>query len=168
MRFRDNFSWKISFPCIYTVQRHFGPRHAFEREKVDISVQEDIFNGIGWEVGQFLAQNMKRILKKSLGDVINSIRNVMSCEITENIFLFCHRQVFGSPSTPILENPEHQTRWYFKYFLGKCEQMKEVTCYFASFERSTFFICSVFSIRFGMNFIYHCKQLNGKCISMIK
>lgn len=28
-------------------------------------------------------------------------------------------QVFGSPSTPILENPEHQTRWYFKYFLGK-------------------------------------------------
>lgn len=32
-------------------------------------------------------------------------------------------QVFGSPSTPILENPEHQTRWYFKYFLGKCESM---------------------------------------------
>lgn len=28
-------------------------------------------------------------------------------------------QVFGSPSAPILENPEQQTRWYFKYFLGK-------------------------------------------------
>jgi hypothetical protein len=35
------------------------------------------------------------------------------------IFVF-YPQVFGSPSTPILENPEHQTRWYFKYFLGKC------------------------------------------------
>lgn len=30
-----------------------------------------------------------------------------------------HQQMFGSPSTPILENPEYQTRWYFKYFLGK-------------------------------------------------
>ena len=30
-------------------------------------------------------------------------------------------QMFGSPSTPVLENPEYQTRWYFKYFLGKCE-----------------------------------------------
>lgn len=29
------------------------------------------------------------------------------------------QQVFGSPSAPILENPEQQTRWYFKYFLGK-------------------------------------------------
>ncbi|XP_052567253.1 GTPase-activating Rap/Ran-GAP domain-like protein 3 isoform X2 [Culex pipiens pallens] len=31
-------------------------------------------------------------------------------------------EVFGSPSMPILENPEHQTRWYFKYFLGKLHQ----------------------------------------------
>ena len=30
-------------------------------------------------------------------------------------------QMFGSPSTPVLENPEYQTRWYFKYFLGKRE-----------------------------------------------
>ncbi|XP_076302614.1 GTPase-activating Rap/Ran-GAP domain-like protein 3, partial [Lasioglossum baleicum] len=30
--------------------------------------------------------------------------------------------MFGSPSTPILENPEYQTRWYFKYFLGKLHQ----------------------------------------------
>ncbi len=22
-------------------------------------------------------------------------------------------------STPVLENPEHQTKWYYKYFLGK-------------------------------------------------
>ncbi|CAG5095244.1 Similar to GARNL3: GTPase-activating Rap/Ran-GAP domain-like protein 3 (Gallus gallus) [Cotesia congregata] len=28
-------------------------------------------------------------------------------------------EMFGSPSTPVLENPENQTRWYFKYFLGK-------------------------------------------------
>lgn len=34
---------------------------------------------------------------------------------------FEHVQMFGSPSTPILENPEYQTRWYFKYFLGKRE-----------------------------------------------
>jgi len=32
-------------------------------------------------------------------------------------------QIFGSPSTPILENPEYQTRWYFKYFLGKREYL---------------------------------------------
>ncbi|PNF14495.1 GTPase-activating Rap/Ran-GAP domain-like protein 3 [Cryptotermes secundus] len=31
-------------------------------------------------------------------------------------------EIFGSPSTPILENPEYQTRWYFKYFLGKLHQ----------------------------------------------
>ncbi|XP_025830700.1 GTPase-activating Rap/Ran-GAP domain-like protein 3 isoform X2 [Agrilus planipennis] len=31
-------------------------------------------------------------------------------------------EVFGSPSTPVLENPEYQTRWYFKYFLGKLHQ----------------------------------------------
>ncbi|XP_014478192.1 PREDICTED: GTPase-activating Rap/Ran-GAP domain-like protein 3 isoform X1 [Dinoponera quadriceps] len=31
-------------------------------------------------------------------------------------------EMFGSPSTPILENPEYQTRWYFKYFLGKLHQ----------------------------------------------
>lgn len=30
-----------------------------------------------------------------------------------------YSQIFGSPSTPVLENPEYQTRWYFKYFLGK-------------------------------------------------
>ncbi|KAL3242091.1 hypothetical protein MRX96_021462 [Rhipicephalus microplus] len=30
--------------------------------------------------------------------------------------------LFGSPSTPVLENPEYQTRWYFKYFLGKLHQ----------------------------------------------
>ncbi|XP_047352106.1 GTPase-activating Rap/Ran-GAP domain-like protein 3 isoform X3 [Vespa velutina] len=28
-------------------------------------------------------------------------------------------EMFGSPNIPILENPEYQTRWYFKYFLGK-------------------------------------------------
>ncbi|GBM39536.1 hypothetical protein AVEN_270717-1 [Araneus ventricosus] len=28
-------------------------------------------------------------------------------------------EVYGSPSTPVLENPEYQTRWYFKFFLGK-------------------------------------------------
>lgn len=32
-------------------------------------------------------------------------------------------QLFGSPSTPVLENPEYQTRWYFKYFLGKRESI---------------------------------------------
>ncbi|XKL68263.1 hypothetical protein PGB90_003754 [Kerria lacca] len=31
-------------------------------------------------------------------------------------------EIFGSPSTPVLENPEYQTRWYFKYFLGKVHQ----------------------------------------------
>ncbi|KAF2367172.1 Rap GTPase activating protein domain [Trinorchestia longiramus] len=30
--------------------------------------------------------------------------------------------VYSSPNTPILENPEYQTRWYFKYFLGKLHQ----------------------------------------------
>ncbi|XP_063906310.1 GTPase-activating Rap/Ran-GAP domain-like protein 3 isoform X2 [Zophobas morio] len=31
-------------------------------------------------------------------------------------------EMFGSPSTPVLENPEYQTRWYFKYFLGRLHQ----------------------------------------------
>ncbi|XP_055339868.1 GTPase-activating Rap/Ran-GAP domain-like protein 3 isoform X2 [Paramacrobiotus metropolitanus] len=29
---------------------------------------------------------------------------------------------YHSPSTPLLENPEYQTRWYFKYFLGRHHQ----------------------------------------------
>ncbi|XP_037524885.1 GTPase-activating Rap/Ran-GAP domain-like protein 3 isoform X2 [Rhipicephalus sanguineus] len=45
--------------------------------------------------------------------------------------------LFGSPSTPVLENPEYQTRWYFKYFLGKLHQNyvgcdSEKTCFFLS------------------------------------
>ncbi|KAL0850430.1 hypothetical protein ABMA28_012236 [Loxostege sticticalis] len=31
-------------------------------------------------------------------------------------------ELFGPPSAPVLENPEFQTRWYFKYFLGKMHQ----------------------------------------------
>ncbi|XP_076316326.1 GTPase-activating Rap/Ran-GAP domain-like protein 3 [Tachypleus tridentatus] len=31
-------------------------------------------------------------------------------------------ELYGSPSTPVLENPECQTRWYFKYFLGRLHQ----------------------------------------------
>ncbi|XP_076343533.1 GTPase-activating Rap/Ran-GAP domain-like protein 3 isoform X2 [Tachypleus tridentatus] len=31
-------------------------------------------------------------------------------------------ELYVSPSTPFLENPEYQTRWYFKYFLGKIHQ----------------------------------------------
>ncbi|XP_076359902.1 GTPase-activating Rap/Ran-GAP domain-like protein 3 isoform X2 [Tachypleus tridentatus] len=31
-------------------------------------------------------------------------------------------ELYGSPSTPVLENPEYQTRWYFKYFLGRLHQ----------------------------------------------
>lgn len=38
------------------------------------------------------------------------------------------QQMFGSPSTPILENPEYQTRWYFKYFLGKRKLSAEYIC----------------------------------------
>ncbi|XP_075734905.1 GTPase-activating Rap/Ran-GAP domain-like protein 3 isoform X4 [Rhipicephalus microplus] len=46
-------------------------------------------------------------------------------------------ELFGSPSTPVLENPEYQTRWYFKYFLGKLHQNyvgcdSEKTCFFLS------------------------------------
>ncbi|XP_037559223.1 GTPase-activating Rap/Ran-GAP domain-like protein 3 isoform X1 [Dermacentor silvarum] len=45
--------------------------------------------------------------------------------------------LFGSPSTPVLENPEYQTRWYFKYFLGKLHQNyvgcdSEKACFFLS------------------------------------
>ncbi|GAB6031593.1 hypothetical protein CHUAL_009358 [Chamberlinius hualienensis] len=31
-------------------------------------------------------------------------------------------EIYSSPSTPVLENPEYQTRWYFKYFLGRVHQ----------------------------------------------
>ncbi|XP_041974012.1 GTPase-activating Rap/Ran-GAP domain-like protein 3 [Aricia agestis] len=31
-------------------------------------------------------------------------------------------ELFGPPNAPVLENPEFQTRWYFKYFLGKMHQ----------------------------------------------
>ncbi|XP_073967355.1 GTPase-activating Rap/Ran-GAP domain-like protein 3 isoform X3 [Choristoneura fumiferana] len=31
-------------------------------------------------------------------------------------------ELFGPHNAPVLENPEFQTRWYFKYFLGKMHQ----------------------------------------------
>ncbi|XP_034948149.1 GTPase-activating Rap/Ran-GAP domain-like protein 3 isoform X2 [Chelonus insularis] len=50
-------------------------------------------------------------------------------------------EMFGSPSTPVLENPEYQTRWYFKYFLGKLHQN-----YVASdHERNPLFLSVVLS-----------------------
>ncbi|XP_050726126.1 GTPase-activating Rap/Ran-GAP domain-like protein 3 isoform X6 [Eriocheir sinensis] len=48
-------------------------------------------------------------------------------------------QMYGSPSTPILENPEYQTRWYFKYFLGKLHQ-NYVGC---DSEKTPFFLSVV-------------------------
>ena len=52
-------------------------------------------------------------------------------------------QVFGSPSTPILENPEHQTRWYFKYFLGRCEYfLCEIGMFFVQFLTLKFYSAS--------------------------
>lgn len=53
--------------------------------------------------------------ERQIGDLI------LKCDWNGQLSL---SQVFGSPSTPILENPEHQTRWYFKYFLGKCKQRR--------------------------------------------
>lgn len=42
--------------------------------------------------------------------------------------------MFGSPSTPVLENPEYQTRWYFKYFLGKRKfSMKKMKKFYSKF-----------------------------------
>lgn len=38
-------------------------------------------------------------------------------------YSFFFKKVYNSPNTPVLENPEYQTRWYFKYFLGKCESL---------------------------------------------
>ena len=43
-------------------------------------------------------------------------------------------QVYNSPNTPVLENPEYQTRWYFKYFLGKCKMNDFVYKYFISIK----------------------------------
>jgi len=48
-------------------------------------------------------------------------RKMMCVFISENyvnVFRFQDSR-FGSPAAPLLENPEIQTRWYFKYFLGK-------------------------------------------------
>ena len=41
-------------------------------------------------------------------------------------------QVYNSPTTPVLENPEYQTRWYFKYFLGKCK-LNSICCHLTNF-----------------------------------
>ncbi len=43
-------------------------------------------------------------------------------------FSFSHAQICSLPSLSLhehalLENPESETRWYFKYFLGKCKRM---------------------------------------------
>ncbi|XP_077505231.1 GTPase-activating Rap/Ran-GAP domain-like protein 3 isoform X12 [Amblyomma americanum] len=50
-------------------------------------------------------------------------------------------ELFGSPSTPVLENPEYQTRWYFKYFLGKLHQ----NYVGADAEKTSFFLSVVLS-----------------------
>jgi len=33
-----------------------------------------------------------------------------------------YQEMSDVPSMPVLENPEHQTKWYYKYFLGKLHQ----------------------------------------------
>jgi len=33
-----------------------------------------------------------------------------------------HQDMMDIPSMPVLENPENQTKWYYKYFLGKLHQ----------------------------------------------
>ncbi|XP_046640588.1 GTPase-activating Rap/Ran-GAP domain-like protein 3 isoform X4 [Daphnia pulicaria] len=48
-------------------------------------------------------------------------------------------EVYNSPTTPVLENPEYQTRWYFKYFLGKLHQIYVGT----DSEKQPFFISVV-------------------------
>lgn len=50
-----------------------------------------------------------------------STQSTLSFSLYHKMVTLFSLQVFGSPSAPILENPEHQTRWYFKYFLGKCK-----------------------------------------------
>ena len=50
-----------------------------------------------------------------------------------------------------LENPEYQTRWYFKYFLGKCEYFK----YFLG-------KCKYF-FQYFLGKCEYCKYFLGKC-----
>ncbi|XP_077267792.1 GTPase-activating Rap/Ran-GAP domain-like protein 3 isoform X2 [Temnothorax americanus] len=59
-------------------------------------------------------------------------------------------EMFGSPSTPILENPEYQTRWYFKYFLGKLHQN-----YIASDQEKNALFLSVVTSEVGDQCVPH-------------
>ena len=55
-----------------------------------------------------------------------------------------------------LENPEYQTRWYFKYFLGKCEYLK----YFLGKCKYFFDKCKYFQYFLGK--YEYCKNFFGK------
>ena len=57
------------------------------------------------------------------------------------------------PSTPVLENPEHQTLWYCKYFLGKYHY-NFVGQELNDGEKSTYVLSLVEEISFGKT---HCR-----------
>ena len=73
-------------------------------------------------------------------------------------FCKCHSSVdrqesIDIPSTPVLENPEHQTLWYCKYFLGKYHYNfvgQEIN----DGEKSTYVLSCVEEISFGKT---HCR-----------
>ena len=50
------------------------------------------------------------------------------------MILVCRCQVVDrcSHTAPYLENPEYETRWYFKYFLGRGEFSKRVNVAFVA------------------------------------
>jgi hypothetical protein len=47
-------------------------------------------------------------------------------------------------TTPVLENPEHQTKWYYKYFLGKFHRnyVGQVKTKYFSFDHQDHFKCN--------------------------
>ncbi|XP_071447526.1 GTPase-activating Rap/Ran-GAP domain-like protein 3 isoform X1 [Hetaerina americana] len=68
-------------------------------------------------------------------------------------------EMFGSPCTPVIENPEYQTRWYFKYFLGKLHH-NYVGC--LAGDKEPFFLSVVFGDVSSTHCAPHCKAILWK------
>ncbi|XP_076331867.1 GTPase-activating Rap/Ran-GAP domain-like protein 3 [Tachypleus tridentatus] len=103
-------------------RRHYGSVEMLA--SVD-QVGSDHFRLFRKENGE-RAEKDERLFKVRVDSPVSGVLFIMTAFGFEaNIFSrFCFSffSCTDPPSTPFLENPEYQTRWYFKYFLGKLHQ----------------------------------------------
>ncbi|XP_022237896.1 GTPase-activating Rap/Ran-GAP domain-like protein 3 [Limulus polyphemus] len=102
-------TWPISI-SVESDDEEYDLFHLCSSSSADLGARRGVFSRRHYGSVEMLAS-----VEHESGDLFRRFR-VESGERVEK------EELYGSPSTPVLENPEYQTRWYFKYFLGRLHQ----------------------------------------------